>query len=211
MTQYQRSITVLSRQSDGSGAQSSETARPPLSQYLPRTLSLGKFLLTTTRHHRLGEDLSYDEEPIEIPPFGLQEGRLLLSVRTRSKATTDDLIHHDRLLNILGLIPLAISQAGAYMRHNKITIEECLTVLERNHQNMTDYLSAELRDSRRDPRYPNAIFRTLRLSFEQILRQEPYAAHLISLMAMVDRQAIVRMLLQRLTDSDLDFTTGMAL
>ena len=190
-------------------AQTSEIARPELSQSLPRISCPGKFLLITTRYQKLGEDLSNGEDSIEVPPFRLQDGRQLLSVRTWSKATAEDLANQDRLLDVLGFIPLAISQAGAYIRQNKMTFEEFLTLLERNDQNMTDYLSAELRDSRRDLRYPNAVFRTLRLCFEQIQRQDSYAANLLSLMAMFDRQAIPRLLLQRPTDKDFDFTTGI--
>jgi len=56
--------------------------------------------------------------------------------------------------------------------------------LRKDQQNLIDHLNIDLLDHRRERGYPNSVFRTWRLSFEQIRRQEPRAAEGLSLMAM---------------------------
>ena len=68
-----------------------------------------------------------------------------------------------------------------------------------------DCLSQELHDPRRPRGFPNSVFRTWKLSFDHILAQEPKAAKLLSLIAMLDPQRIPEKLLRPLAEREVDF------
>ena len=53
----------------------------------------------------------------------------------------------------------------------------------------------QLHDSRRQPGTPNAVFRTWQISYHQIEVENTEAANKLSLMAVLDRQAVPRALL----------------
>ena len=55
---------------------------------------------------------------------------------------------------------LAITQAAAFVRRNRMSTPKYLAVLEKDDENLKDYLSAGLQDARRNRGFPNAIFRT---------------------------------------------------
>ena len=56
---------------------------------------------------------------------------------------------------------------------------------------------------------PNSVIRTWKLSFNQITKQKPRAADLLSLMAVLDRQRIPKMLLYRIEEDITDFTIAL--
>ncbi|KAI9778144.1 MAG: hypothetical protein M1839_008353 [Geoglossum umbratile] len=181
----------------------------PLVDYLPRRLDSQHSLIVTTRSRTLGEDLTNGEPCIEIPTFTPQEARILLQSRATRMVDGRDESDVKRLLEILGYIPLAITQATAFMRRNRMHLQKYLEALEKDEENLKDHLSTELRDHRRELGIPNSVFRTWRLSFDMIREQEPRAAAILSLMAMLDRQQIPEKLLRRRDERDVDFSTAI--
>ena len=174
-------------------------AKVLLSQYIPQK-STGSIIITT-RSGRLGRDLANGEMPTEVKPFTIIEAERLL----RSKVLDDAWNEVDarKLLEALGYIPLAITQAAAFISHNSILVTEYLAALNKSYLNLKGHLSTELQDPRRDSKEPgaqNSVFRTWKLSFDQIRKQEPRAAEMLSLMAVLDRQGIPKMLLCRKDD-----------
>ena len=183
--------------------------KKPLIDYLPRTLSSKQSLIITTRNRQLGEDLSHGERCIEIRPFTLPEARVLLQLRAGTIADSWSGSESETLLEVLGRIPLAVTQAAAFMRRNSMSIQKYLEVFERNEQNLKDYLRTELQDHRRERGFPNSIFRTWKLSFDLVREQEPRAAAMLSLMAMLDRQKIPETLLRIKDERDINFVTAI--
>jgi hypothetical protein len=61
-------------------------------------------------------------------------------------------------------------------------LQKYVEALEKDEENLKDYLSTELRDHRRELGIPNSVFQTWKLSFDQIRKQEPRAAAILSLM-----------------------------
>jgi tetratricopeptide (TPR) repeat protein len=183
--------------------------KKPLIDYLPRTLNSKQSLVITSRNRQLGEDLSHGERCIEILPFALQEARALLQLRAGTIADSWSDLDSETLLGVLGCIPLAISQAAAFMRRNGRSLQEYLEIFERDEQNLKDCLRTELQDHRRERGFPNSIFRTWKLSFDLIREQEPQAAAMLSLMAMLDRQKIPETLLRRKDERDINFVTAI--
>jgi nucleoside phosphorylase len=184
------------------------TTKKPLIDYLPRTLNSKQSLVITTRNRQLGEDLSHGERCIEILPFALLEAKVLLQLRAGTIAKSWSSSDSETLLEALGRIPLAITQAAAFIRRNEMSLQEYLRVFERNEQNLKDYLGTELQDHRRERGFPNSVFRTWKLSFDLIREQEPRAAAMLSLMAMLDPQKIPETLLRK-DERDINFVTAI--
>jgi len=185
--------------SDGSKAISG------FASYIPRS-SKGSVLITT-RNRNLGKDLANVDTPIEIPPFEPQEADVLL----KSKLPDDGWNAADAgtLLETLGYIPLAITQAAAFVGHYDMSLEDYLAAINKNDSNLKNYLSEELEDDRRERGNPNSVFRTWKLSFDQIRKQKPRAAEMLSLMAVLDRQSVPEMLLRRDDEQDIEFVTAL--
>ncbi len=194
--------------SDVSSTTETPTSRS-LIDYLPRRLSPQRLLIITTRNRHLGEELVKGELCVEISPFSSQEARELLRSKLREDIDLLDTSSLERLLDVLGHIPLAITQAAAFMNRNRMSLQKYLAALEKDEQNLIDHLSEDLRDHRREPRFPNSVFRTWKLSFDQIQAQEPSTAKVFSLMAMLDRQQIPESLICNVVERDIDLTTAI--
>jgi hypothetical protein len=72
------------------------------------------------------------------------------------------------LLEVLGHLPLAITQAAAYINENNITDEEYLEVFCAEDSEIQDLLSEDLPDLRRDFESQSSVIRTWKVSFDQI-------------------------------------------
>ena len=140
---------------------------------------------------------------MEVPPLSPQEATDLFQSKAKAAVGSSDKHSTERLLDVLEYNPLAITQAAAFMSRNRMTTQSYLEDLERE-QNLADYLSQELQDPRRPLGFPNSVFRTWKLSFDQILAQEPQTAKLLSLMAMLDPQRVPKKLLRPLVERDVD-------
>jgi tetratricopeptide (TPR) repeat protein len=177
--------------------------------YLPKQLNTKRCMIVTTRNRDIGEALAHGEPCIEVGPFSIEESINLLRSKGRGVINHVDGPAMEKLVEKLGRIPLAIAQAAAYMNRNRISVPKYLAALEKDEQNLIDYLSVELQDHRRPRGHPNSIFRTWRLSFEQIRLHDVRAAELLSLMAMLDGQQIPQDLAQRNDERDVDFLTAL--
>jgi tetratricopeptide (TPR) repeat protein len=185
--------------------------KKPLIDYLPRKLNSNRSLIVTTRNRQLGEDLSSGEPCIEIPPFAVQEARDLLRSKAGKIADNWNNSDTDALAEVLGHIPLAITQAAAFMRRNRMSLQKYLNALERNEQNLKDYLNTELRGHGRESDTSNCVFRTWEMSYDQVRTQEPRAAAMLCLMAMLDGHQIPEKLLRRSHERDIDFSTAIGI
>ena len=121
-----------------------------LIEYLPTMLHSSKSILVTTRSRHVGQDLANGVPGIEVPPFSSQEAMELLQSKTKG-APADSFDKHvsEKLLDILGCNPLAITQAAAFINRNQMTISSYLADLGLDKQNLADYLSQDLQDPRR--------------------------------------------------------------
>ena len=174
---------------------------------LLRPLNTRGFLLVTTRNRDVGEELARGEPCIEVNPFSNADAGALLQRKAQAgvmdeRTTKEDV---ERLVYELGYIPLAITQAVAFMNRNKITVLKYLMTLQKDQQVLKRRLNTELRDHRRDQKFPSSVFQTWQISFKQIRQQQPRAAEMLSLMAMLDGQQIPEALLQTSREDIDDF------
>ena len=180
----------------------------PLSDYLPRS-SRGCIVITT-RDERLGKRLAGIHASIVVNQMSPQEAQDLLGKwqRDPSGSSNDDASR--RLLEALGYIPLAITQAAAFIGENYISVTQYLEIFHKSDSDVQDLLNEELRDRRRDAQAHNSIIKTWKLSFDMISKRKPRAAEMLSLMAVLDRQGIPESLLRQETDRNIDFTTSLS-
>src|SRR5580700_5628156 len=95
----------------------------PLVNYIPR--GPHGFVLITTRDSQVGKRLANArEKPIDVLPFRPIDAEILL----RSKLPDDEISQEDanEINEALDYLPLAITQAAAYLDQNSITIAEYL-------------------------------------------------------------------------------------
>ncbi|KAH0536621.1 hypothetical protein FGG08_006515 [Glutinoglossum americanum] len=177
-----------------------------LVNYLPRS-SNGSIIITT-RDRRVGERLSDREKSIPVLPFTSVDAEYLLQCKLPesdglNKAASTGLV---KALNYLAL---PITQAAAFISENGITIAEYLEMLQAGNLDTKDILEEDLPDPGRDVGVPNSVFRAWELSFDQIRKQKPRAAEILSLMAALDRQAISDALLRNDDERKVEFITAI--
>ncbi|KAL8691623.1 MAG: hypothetical protein Q9218_003198 [Villophora microphyllina] len=164
-----------------------------LSKYLPDG-SDNIQVLITTRDTRVATRLVRKGQPIAVQPMSSEEAKtLFLSKLGREEADSDE-VEMQELLKELDNLPLAVSQAAAFIEASRISIKQYSDTLQG--EGAEEYLNEELDDSRRDEESVNCVFRTWKISYDQIKQQKVRAAELLCLLAMLDRQSIPRSILK---------------
>ncbi|EXL39770.1 hypothetical protein FOCG_17622 [Fusarium oxysporum f. sp. radicis-lycopersici 26381] len=95
----------------------------------------------------------------------------------------------DALLQELQCLPLAISQAGAYMRRMSMTAEQYLDLL-RQGKTRWEVLKLSDADRHRRPEVSNSVLETWRISMEQIRAESENSYRILHVIAYVDSQDI---------------------
>ncbi|KAK1633204.1 hypothetical protein BDP81DRAFT_473894 [Colletotrichum phormii] len=116
-----------------------------------------------------------------------------------------------KLLDFLTFLPLAITQASAYLNWNEsVPIARYIQLLQGTEQTLISTMSREFRDSTRYPNSPNAIATTWLVSFEQIQQIDSYAANLLYFISRIEPKSIPRSILPRSGSEDkLDNAIGI--
>jgi tetratricopeptide (TPR) repeat protein len=159
-----------------------------LADFLPQSPN-GSILITSRNRdvaHRLTGSSS---NIIKVEPMDQSDALALLHKKLQGDLSTDDAVE---LLQTLDYMPLAITQAAAYIsqRAPRITISRYLDNLRRSDKDRATLLKKDVGDVRRDGSASNSIIATWQISFEHIRKERPAAARLLSLMSLFDRQGI---------------------
>ena len=159
-------------------------------------------VVVTTRDRTCALSLTgYRGSPIAVLSMTLGESmemlRLYLPEAREEEAS--------ELVRELEGLPLAISQAGAYIKEvPRVSIPKYLAIFRRSGENKVALLNKNKEDLRRDRGVPNAVVTSWELSFDQIRRSSPKSADSLSLMSYLHRHAIPGFLIQGDVD-DLSF------
>lgn len=171
-----------------------------LSKFLPDRSDNGK-LLITTRDQRVAARLAKEGKPVALQSMSYEEAKSLFLASLDAEHQTFDEAEIRGLLEELDYLPLAVSQAAAFVQENGISISEYTEALRGKDASMADeYLNEELDDSRRDEESVNSVFRAWKVSYDRIKQQKPRAADLLCLLAMLDRQSVPRFLLAKVPE-----------
>ncbi|KAF2470888.1 TPR-like protein [Lindgomyces ingoldianus] len=189
------------------GATNLSQSAEPLSDFLPQ--SANGSILVTSRSRDVAFRLTGSQNSIiEIKP--LEKDDALALLRKKLGFDTDDR-DVTELLQTLDYMPLAITQAAAYIvqRAPRMTVSRYLDEVRRSDHDRARLLKKDVGDSRRDGRASNSIIATWQISFEYIRKESPTAARLLSLMSLLDCQGIPELLLrgryQPAADLEADF------
>lgn len=161
--------------------------------YLPECTDSDGTIIITTRDGKLGRELLHGEDPICVEPLDKTNSEHLL--RAKVKPEKWNLGAAETLLAILVYTPLAITQAAAYIKcTHDVSVKTYLEMLQKDHSSMADVLGEDLPDHRRQAGVANAIFKTLKLSYEYIRNSSNQhfgtAADILSLTAILDSQSL---------------------
>jgi tetratricopeptide (TPR) repeat protein len=169
-----------------------------LSEFLP--LSSNGSILVTSRSREVALVLTGAEDDIiTVGPMDESHANALFRKKLGSGCDEQQI---SELLQELDYMPLAISQAAAYIRQRapRTSVTKYLSNFYRGEKDRAALLETDLRDPRRDQSASNSIIITWRMSFEHIREQRPSAARLLSLMSFFDRQGIPEFMLHDWSD-----------
>ncbi|KAF5706795.1 kinesin light chain [Fusarium mundagurra] len=152
------------------------------------------YTLYTTRSREVAVSVA-QSNVIKLSEMDDKDAKALLQVSLIQKDQMQDMDIIDKLLHKLAYLPLAITQASAYMKINEISVNEYLHLLQNTDQDMVELLSCGFRDRTHYDPSQSAVATTWIVSFEQIRALHEGAAVLLSTAAYLEPKAIPRALL----------------
>lgn len=188
--------TVLLNPSISDTGKGAASVQRRLLGFLPR-VQHGAVLITTRDQSCALRLNGYRGTPIEVLEMTLDESVELLRVFLPEA----DQEEASELVGELENLPLAISQAGAYIKEVwRFSIPKYLAIYRRSNEDRAALLNKDKEDLRRDGGVPNSVITSWELSFNQIRESSPDSADLLSLMSHFNRQAIPQFLIQGVVD-----------
>jgi tetratricopeptide (TPR) repeat protein len=186
---------------------STETPNPDgsLSDYLPKSKT-GSILITS-RDRKLCVDIAGARSSVSVKELDVNDCRDLL----RKSLSTEIYEAADvkPLIKLLHQIPLALSQAAAFMEQNNLPASKYIEMFQESEDLQVDLLNEHFEAFGRDNDSYNAINKTWQMAMWQIYEQQKYAAHLLILMAFFDKQAIPKELLYHHELTKLEFEKAL--
>ncbi|PYH64327.1 putative kinesin light chain [Aspergillus vadensis CBS 113365] len=164
-----------------------DSSHSRLADVLPQSEN-GRILFTTRNRKFAVEMLSADI--ISIPDMDKETAYKILE---RSLVDQSLLRDHEMamsLLEHLAFLPLAITQASAYINKNGLDLSTYLGLLQEKEPDIVELLSEDFRDPGRYDDIQNPIIITWLISFKQIQRQDQLAADYLSFMACINPRNI---------------------
>ncbi|KAL9630085.1 MAG: hypothetical protein Q9164_006593 [Protoblastenia rupestris] len=163
--------------------------------------SNGSVLITSRSREAAFELVGEDENILKVEPMSEGYALALFQKKLKGEDNEDDVLE---LLRNLEYMPLAISQAAAYVRQRapRVTVSKYLKDFRRSEKDRASLLNNAVRDRRRDGSASNSVLATWQISFEYIRSDRPSAARLLSLMSFFDRQGIPEELIMSRYEED---------
>ncbi|WXC50997.1 hypothetical protein QX201_010702 [Fusarium graminearum] len=171
-------------------SETKENQNQNLQKYVPCT-SQGTVLWTSRDAHIAGT-LVGARHGIEVRSMAMNEASMLLGrIRDEPLIEEEEVPGDagDALLQELQCLPLAISQAGAYMRRMSMTAEQYLSLL-REGKTRWEVLKLSDTDRYRRPQVSNSVLETWRISLERIRTESEISYRILHVIAYVGSQDI---------------------
>ncbi|RGP63231.1 kinesin light chain 3 [Fusarium longipes] len=170
-----------------------DVSQDRLASYLPKSTK-GKILVTSRSLDVAEKLVGSIQATLPIPVMREEQALELLQRRLENKTDESTAKH---LVSTLDYIPLAVNQAAAYInrRSPRVTIESYLDEFHGNEKQKYSLLRSDKGDLGRQDGVSNSVVVTWQVTFEQIRRERPQAANLLSLMSQFQAQNIPEMML----------------
>ncbi|OJD29869.1 kinesin light chain [Diplodia corticola] len=143
----------------------------------------------TTRHGEVAQSLA-GNDVVEIGKMTTQEAVDLVrkSLLRKNPLDNDEIVTD--LLHELDYLPLAITQAVAYINTRKSRISDYLRLLKNADEDTVIILSRDFDDRTRYPNSANAVAKTWTITFNKILEYDKPAADLLGFISCIEWKAI---------------------
>ncbi|KAF4456185.1 short-chain dehydrogenase, partial [Fusarium austroafricanum] len=165
-------------------------------------------LLFTTRNREVAFDVLTQTHPIVIKEMDKEEG-LKLAKKRLPKETSEDLII--QLLEVLEFIPLAITQASAFIGKRGKTVQYYLQEYQKSDTTRAKLLSYEFSDHGRQSNSMESVAKTWIISFEGIRQSNPRASELLCVMSFLQHHGVPGFLLRYQDEDEFDFKDAISL
>ncbi|KXH59138.1 phosphorylase superfamily protein, partial [Colletotrichum salicis] len=186
-------LMVVDNADDSSILFDSPKHQEGLLKYLPRKRN--GLTLFTTRSREVALSVA-DEAWLELHSMSEKEATNLLGKALHRKDFLADQGLVRRLLQSLTYLPLAVTQAAAYLNRNShVSVKKYLELLQGTEQRLVSIMSLEFRDSTRYASLENAIARTWMVSFDQIQSTDAAAGRLLYFISRVEPKLIPQSIL----------------
>jgi tetratricopeptide (TPR) repeat protein len=179
--------------------------KPGIEAYLPE--SDNGIVLLTTRSGQVGVDFA-GSDVIEVEQMDPEEALHLFKRSLIRKQLLEDEALIKELLLCLTFLPLAITQAVAYLNQTRAPVQAYLKLLQGAEEDMAKLLGREFRDHTRYRDSRNAVGTTWLVSFDQIERSAPGTVHLLSFISCIEPKAIPRTILPQGDQEELEWAIG---
>ncbi|KAH0529526.1 hypothetical protein TsFJ059_004260 [Trichoderma semiorbis] len=159
--------------------------------------SLDKFIprgprgqvLWTSRDERISGGIVAARRAIKVPKMTPSEAKELFESARNSQGDSDEANYIEELLDELEWLPLAISQAAAYMKRTLTTVEEYILKL-RDGKKRWKILKQSQSDRHRRPEVSNSILETWNISMKYLQTENKTAHQILHIHAFLDNQNI---------------------
>ncbi|RBR16165.1 hypothetical protein FVER53590_13503 [Fusarium verticillioides] len=152
------------------------------------------YILYTTRSREVAVSVAQNNV-VKLSEMDDEDAKALLKSSLIEKNQMQDTVLIDKLLEKLAYLPLAITQASAYMKVNEISVNEYLHIFQNTNHDMVELLSYGFRDRTHYDSSQGAVATTWIVSFNQIRALHEDAATILSVTAYLEPKAIPRALL----------------
>lgn len=159
-------------------------------------------LIFTTRSSDIAFDVANPAKPIMIQEMQVAED-LELAKKRLPRDTPQELLIE--LLEALEFIPLAITQASAFMAKRRKGVRSYLELYRKSGATKMRLLNFEFSGHGRPGSSMESVAKTWMLSFEAIRESNPRAAELLCLITFFQHQAVPVILLQDEGEDEFDF------
>ncbi len=177
-----------------------------LREYIPQCSRCT--IIYTTRSRDIGINLSLDRDPIYVPSMEVEEARSLLGARIRTQSTDEEQLE---LLEELVFLPLAISQATAFMLKRNKRIPEYMKMYKQSEATRIKLLGQRFNYHGREARPLESVVTTWWISFNDIKMENSRAGDLLAIMSYMDYRAVPFSLLIEDDEDEFDFEEAIAL
>lgn len=152
-------------------------------------------VLITSRYRNEALKIVRDKAVVRVEPMNEEQAIAMMEKRLESKYDHGELLG---LVRLLSCMPLALSQAAAYInrRAPRCSIAEYVGKLTDSATASSSVFDVEQGEMARDREARNSIMATLLVSLDHVLHTRKSSAELLSLMSFFDRQAIPEGLLR---------------
>ncbi|PNP53911.1 hypothetical protein FNYG_15667 [Fusarium nygamai] len=151
-------------------------------------------ILFTTRYRKVAVSVA-GRNILDVPAMDRDEARRYFKEALIQEISSSDEQVIDYLLALLAHLPLAITQAAAYLNENQISLTEYLQLFENTDRDKIELLGAEFQDDTRYEQSQDPVATTWFISFNQIRKADELASRVLMFLAYVEPKAVPQSML----------------